>query len=56
MLLGMFLYFPWHFQLFTVGRIVHTSQPIFSSGGMSMAEQLSQHMMGPGTENVRANT
>lgn len=39
-----------------MGRIVCTSQPIFSSGGMSMAEQLSQHMMGPGTENVRANT
>ena len=29
MLLGKLLYFPWHFQLFTVGRIVHTSQPIF---------------------------
>ena len=28
----------------------------FSSGGISMAEQLSQHMMGPGAENVCANT
>lgn len=48
MLLRQFLYFPWHFQLFAVGRIVRRSQPIFSSGGISMAEQLSQHMMGPG--------
>ena len=55
-LLGKFLYFPWHFQLIAVGRIVQTTQPIFSSGGISMAEQLCQHMIGPGAENVRANT
>ena len=48
MLLRQFLYFPWHFQLFAVGRIVRRSQPIFSSGGISMAEQLSQPIMGPG--------
>lgn len=52
-LLGRFLYFPWHFQLFAVGRIVRTSQPIFSRGGILWC---SQHMIGPGAENVRANT
>lgn len=53
MLLGKLLYFPWHFQLFAVGRIVRTSQPIFSRGGILWC---SQHMMGPGAKHVHANT